>query len=213
MDKYRVVSHKEMKFGQEKRYSIIAIEDIIPKFVKINSKIDIKVNSNIYIDNEYAYYKKKGIGEVVTSKSGEGVLIDNSYNIKYTGGYSFMGDRIFVDASFPVLILINGRILNSLESIGRHHELVEKWLIDEGYTYAHAHKVATDVERRYVSSLNIKWSEYCAEVEKHMHKVYTGQLQKSPEDLDLTPYIYSRDFGALNEIKNTTPNDIISLND
>ncbi len=204
MEKYCVVSHKKLKFDGQVRYSIVAISSPTPKFVKINSKKDIKVNSIIYIDNEYAYYKKKGIGEVIISKSGEGIEVDNTYNIKYTGGYSFMGDKIFVDASFPQLMLIDDIVVNSLESIGKHHELVEKWLIDEGYTYAHAHKVATSVERDYIISLNVRWSEYCKEVGKNLHAVYNSSLERSPENLDLTPYIYSKDFGALTEIANTT---------
>ena len=90
-----------------------------------------------------------------------------------------------------------------MESIDRHHEVTEKWLIDDAYEYAYAHEIATKIEREYVESLGVNWDDYCKEVNKNLHEVYMSKAEKTPSDLDLAPYFYSKDEKALKEIRET----------
>ncbi len=90
-----------------------------------------------------------------------------------------------------------------LESIGRHHELTEKWLIDNDYEYPYAHEVATEVEKQYIESLGVNWNDYNKEVNKLLHSNYSKKLKRSPSDLDISPYIYSHDNNAIKEIRDS----------
>ncbi|MGC8648313.1 MAG: hypothetical protein ACP5SJ_02330, partial [Candidatus Micrarchaeia archaeon] len=131
------------------------------------------------------------------------INIDLSHSIKYIGGYSKDGKTIYLDSRFPKSLVINGKEISTVESIAKHHELPEKWMIGEGYTYQYAHMLATKIEREYVESLGIDWELYSKEVEKNLHEVSSSKLEKSPKDLDLTPYLDSKDEETIKEIEQT----------
>ena len=149
------------------------------------------------------FFNQKKIGQTKEIKKANDIKIDTRYDIKYTGGYSVDGKKVYLDEHFPKNIVVDGKIVDTVESIDRHHEVTEKWLIDDAYEYAYAHEIATKIEREYVESLGVNWDSYCKEVNKNLHEVYMSKAEKTPSDLDLAPYFYSRDEKALKEIRET----------
>ncbi len=173
----------------------------MPTYVKCLSQTDIRVGETIFVEDTKVYYKDTEIGVWSVLKRADGLVIDTSYNIKYTGGYSVDGQILYIDSNFPREISVQGKKIDILDTIARHHECVEKWLIDDGYTYGYAHQIATKIERRYVESLGVSWYDYSNEIAKDLRDNYARKLSKSPPNLDLSPYVFSKDSNALKEIK------------
>ena len=94
MVKYRILSQKKSENG---RVIALALNYISPSMVKILLTKKLKVNSIVQIDNDIAYYKKKYIGKVLETRNAEDITINTDYSIKYTGGYSVDGKRIFLE--------------------------------------------------------------------------------------------------------------------
>ncbi len=204
MEDYEVIEH--LKVGSktaDNKFIIIAINYKEPTYVKFESQQDFKMGDTVQIDNMDVFLDQKKIGEVKEIKHGNDVKIDTRYDIKYTGGYSMDGKKVYLDEHFPKVIIVDGKNVDTVESIDRHHEITEKWLIDDAYEYAYAHEVATKIEREYVESLGVNWDNYCKEVNKNLHEVYSAKAEKTPSDLDLAPYFYSKDEKALKEIRET----------
>ena len=201
MAKYRVVEHITGKNGNSKEYTVMAIEFLEPSYVKIRSTFMPKVGSYIDVNGITATQEGKPLGTVVEARKAEDVRVNLHFDIKYTGGYSMDGKTIYLDENFPKFFAVEGKSVSTVESIGLHHELPEKWMSDNGYEYPYAHEVATGIEKMYVESLGVTWKGYCEEVDRNLRKVYSKTLQKSPPSLDLAPYLYCRDREALKEIR------------
>ena len=208
MMKYRILSQKKSENGQ---VVALAINYISPSMVKILLNKKLKINCIVHVDNEIAYFKKKYIGKVIEIKTVEDLVINTDYSIKYTGGYSVDGKRIFLDKNFPKLVLVNTKIIDTVESIAKHHEVTEKWLVDFGHSYAYSHKLATSIEKEFIKLLGVNWKNYDREVGKHLHENYNRKLENTPLDLDLLPYIESKDSKALKEIKESMNTAILNI--
>ena len=208
MTKYKILSEKKSENGQ---IIGLAVNYISPSMVKISLNKKLKVNSIVKIDNDIAYYQKKYIGKVLESRDVSELIINTDYSIKYTGGYSVDGKRIFLDKNFPKLIVVSNKIIDTVESIAKHHEVTEKWLVDFGYSYAYSHRLATSIEKDFIRFLKVKWEAYDKEVGKYLHENYNRKLENTPLDLDLLPYIESKDSKALKEIKDSMNTAILSI--
>ncbi|MEM3827110.1 MAG: hypothetical protein QXR58_00730 [Candidatus Micrarchaeaceae archaeon] len=184
-------------------FIVVAIEFVEPSLARIVSMEEVKFDSKLQIEGDIAKLDGREIGKVVGRKSSADVRINTAYSIKYTGGYSKDGKTIYLDSRFPKIIVVDGKEIDTVDTIARHHELPEKWFVDEGYTYQYAHIIATKIEREYVESLGTNWESYSKEVEKHLHEVSSAPLQISPKDLDLAPYSMSGDTKTLDEIEAT----------
>ncbi len=201
MEKYEVIEHMERSNEGENSYIISALNFILPTYLKFRFPQKLLKGSEITFDSKSVYYEKIQSTDILECKKGSEITIDIGYDIKYTGGYSIDGRTIFIDRNFPASLDIGGKTISTLESIGRHHELTEKWLTDDAYEYPYAHEIADSVERHYVESLGIDWTVYSNEVGKHLHETYARKLQRSPKNLDLSPYVYSHDNQAIEEIR------------
>ncbi len=201
MEKYDVIEHRERSEEGENSYIISALNFVVPTYIKFRFSQKLLKGSEITFDGKTVYYENAQTSDILECKKGSEITIDTSYDIKYTGGYSIDGKTIFIDRNFPTSLDIGGKTVNILESIGRHHELTEKWLTGDAYEYPYAHEIADGIEKRYVESLGIDWTAYSNEVGKHLHETYARKLQRSPKDLDLSPYIYSHDNLAIEEIR------------
>ena len=201
MDIYRVVEHVKERSNNGHVSSVMAIDFKEPSYVKVMTESPPKVGSLLNIENDTAFLDGKQIGKVVQRKSAEDVRVSLKFDIKYTGGYSMDGNTIYLDEHFPKFFMVEGKEVSTVESIGLHHELPEKWMSDNGYEYPYAHETATGIEKAYVESLGVTWKGYCNEVDKNLRKVYSRLLEKSPPSLDLAPYLYCRDREALKEIR------------
>lgn len=201
MQTFEVVEHVIDKNVSDREFLVMAIDFREPSYVRILAGEAPKVGSQIQVDGDKAYFSGEEIGKVVERKDSKGISLSTDYDIKYTGGYSLDGKTIYLDEHFPTTLNVEGKTVSTIESIGLHHELPEKWMSDNGYEYPHAHEVATGIEKKYVESLGVTWKGYCSEVDRNLRKVYSQQLKKSPPSLDLAPYLYCRDREALKEIR------------
>ena len=204
MEDYTVVEHRVHKEEKEGEYIIVALNYALPTYIRAASKQILQKGEAVQLDADNLIYKGAPIGKLLAKRLGSEIKINTDYDIKYTGGYSNDGKTIYIDRNFPKTLNINGKEVSTLESIGRHHELTEKWLTDDAYEYPYAHEIADGIEKLYVESLGIDWKAYSDEVGKHLHETYARKLQKSPKDLDLSPYIYSHDNKAIEEIREST---------
>ncbi len=187
----------------EGRFMVVALSFKAPSCIKAETNTEINFDSKLSVDGDLVSYGGNEVGKVIERKSAEDVKIDLTFDIKYTGGYSMDGKVIYLDRDFPKALDINGKSVDVVESIVKHHELTEKWMVEEGYTYQYAHIIATKIEREYIESLEVDWGEYSKEVEKWLHATSSKKLSRSPADLDLAPYTASNDSNTLEEIKNS----------
>lgn len=201
MTEYKVVEHITKKDGSKKKFTVMAIEYLEPSYVKVRAEFLPKVGSILNVEGNNVTQDKRVIGTVIELKRAQDVRVSLHYDIKYTGGYSMDGKTIYLDEHFPPFFKVEGKEVSTVESIGLHHELPEKWMSDNGYEYPYAHEIATGVEKMYVESLGVTWKGYCTEVDKNLRNVYSKILQRSPPSLDLAPYLYCRDREALKEIR------------
>lgn len=201
METFRVVEHLKDKSARENEFYIFAIDFVGPSYIKVLSDILVKVGSYLEVDDDSVFESGNNIGKVIERKKAEDVRVSLKYDVKYTGGYSVDGKTIYLDEHFPKFLTVEGKDVSTVESIGLHHELPEKWMSDNGYEYPYAHEIATGIEKMYVESLGVTWKGYCAQVDRNLRKVYSHTLGKSPVSLDLAPYLYCRDREALKEIR------------
>ncbi len=200
MEEYEIIEYAK---GSGNIDILKAINFKEPTYIRIESEKRFTVGTIVKSDGKAVFEGTEQIGTVSEVKSGSGITISTEYDIKYTGGYSKDGSTIYVARTLPKIVEINGKQISLIESIGRHHELVEKWLIDDLYQYPYAHEVATKIERQYVESLGIAWHDYDEQVGKLLHENYERKLEKSPKDLDMSPYVASSDTEAITEIRNS----------
>jgi hypothetical protein len=133
--------------------------------------------------------------------------LDVGHDLPFLAGYSEDGTRRFIDRHFrakdaPVgSILIKGKLIDcrpwlvgdpSKKGIFKcGHEGVEKAGITVfGWSYDHAHEVATAAERRILLAILGPgwWVPYSKAIEPFIKTAESESLQKIPKDLDLTPY-------------------------
>jgi hypothetical protein len=115
--------------------------------------------------------------------------IDRNYDIPYLAGYSQDGKTIYVDREFPVRgLLVGRRVVNVLPFLVEH-EKVEKAVIDVlGKPYSYAHAVATHAEEKKALAAGYQPREYEKAFEPYIKKDARKRIQRTPADLDLTPY-------------------------
>ena len=201
---YEVIFHRKLDQSYSQRYAVVGINYEKPTYVKAIVRTDLKRGERFSVDqDDSVIYEGRKIGSVVDFKDGDEIKVNTDYDIKYTGGYSVDGKTVFLDEHFPRFIEVDGKKIDTTVSIDRHHEIPEKWLSDNAFEYPYAHEIATKIEREYVESLGVNWDDYCREVDRQLREVYRRKLQKSPKDLDLAPYFYSRDKEALKEIRDS----------
>ncbi len=205
MISYKIIENKKGISQKSDNYVMSAIAYALPSYIKLLLPMPLKDGSIIESDNKDVYIDGKKVGNVLLYKSGIDISISHEFDIKYAGGYSLDGKTIYISANMPSEIVIGNIKVSLLESIGRHHELPEKWLLDDDYEYPYAHEIATSIEREYVESLGVKWDSYNTEVDRLLRENYKCKLKNSPANLDLSPYIYSHDDETIKEIRASTP--------
>ncbi|MCL4319988.1 MAG: hypothetical protein M1427_01925 [Candidatus Thermoplasmatota archaeon] len=203
-DEFKIIT-REKKTFENGLSEIIAIEFREPTMIKFESDEPLKDGELLEVRGSYVYHNGIQIGKIKIMKSANDVKASHNFDIKYTGGYSLDGTTIFLDEHFPEEIEVENKKINTMLTIGYHHELPEKWLSDEKFEYPYAHEKATGIEKEFVESLGVTWKGYCSVVDRNLRNVYSKTLEKSPPSLDLAPYLYCRDKEALNEIRKSSP--------
>lgn len=126
--------------------------------------------------------------------------INRSFELPYLGGYSQDGRTVYFDRRVPIAAIKIGRLFVNVLPFLITHETVEKALIDlYGYKYQAAHEVATEAEHRKVRAAGRDIKAYEAALKPWIDstEVYTNV----PPDLDLTPYIETKDTKNLTHIR------------
>lgn len=132
---------------------------------------------------------------------------DKEHDIPYTGGYSKDGSTIYFDRHLPATIkLERDGVVKEIDPFPylSMHESLEKTLIDQlGFSYEHAHQLATAYERRGVLQGVGPgwWDPYQKALEKYIRSDQHEKLKKVPKDLDLTPYKDEHDTGLLEHLE------------
>jgi hypothetical protein len=123
------------------------------------------------------------------------IPIITKYDVPYLGGYSSDGKRVYLDRHLKTKM--DG---HDISRFIRVHEVAEKALLDLfNLDYQQAHHIALHVEWEAVRSAGINWRKYSKFLDPYIKKV-SGDLQKVPPDLDLTPYKDERDKKVLSAL-------------
>ena len=142
----------------------------------------------------------KVMGDVLKAVMARVKKIDRDHDIPYIAGYSQNGEKIYIDRHLPKSAVIGGKRVQTDRFIILH-EAVEKALLDEmGLHYLHAHQIALRTERAAVEAEGFAWRDYNAFTKAHERQIDDEQLEKVPDDLDLTPYRNERDFQKLQQM-------------
>jgi hypothetical protein len=130
--------------------------------------------------------------------------IDRSYDLPYLGGYSRDGRTVYIDRHFPASVKIGGKDVNAVPFIVLH-EHGEKTLLDVlGLSYQRAHVTVTaGLEHPAVEAAGYKPEQYEAALKPFIKADAKEKLTRLPPDLDMKPYIESRDTTILNHFKAT----------
>ncbi|MGC8710722.1 MAG: hypothetical protein ACP5RF_03925 [Candidatus Micrarchaeia archaeon] len=216
MEEYGVVEHHIKSNGNgnangnasenaDEKVSIIkAINFRLPTIITFSSSVDLQFDAKVQVkDDNKVYANENAVGEILSRQCSTDITVNTDYDIKYTGGYSKDGKIIYIDRDLPKTLAVDGKDVDLLQSIALHHELVEKWMIDDAYDYQYAHLIATGVEKEYIDSIGVKWESYDAELGKQLRLIYGKKLRKSPRNLDLSPYLATNDQEALKEIRDS----------
>lgn len=132
------------------------------------------------------------------------VIINNTYDVPYTAGYSMDGKTIYIDRKLP---------LNFVDSRGQTvpvyrylivHEVTEKALKDElGFSYNEAHSIAMGAEMHACTMDGINYDEYYTFIGKYVKiDIKPEDFNTIPPDLDIQPYIEDGLIDVVNKIKN-----------
>lgn len=128
------------------------------------------------------------------------VEVSTDYDIPYLAGYSEKDPkRIYIDrglqdrAAIPFLVV---------------HEVTEKLLIDalgpQDRLYLHTHQFAQRVERECVLASGVSWHDYQeVSMQKEIKRAEdpARAYQRTPADLDLTPYLEYKDTETIAKMR------------
>lgn len=127
--------------------------------------------------------------------------VDRTYDIPYLAGYSKSAKTVYVDRHLPISIKINGSMVHILSFL-IEHERTEKAAIDTmGWDYEQAHKVATYVEHMSLKRKGISPGAYERALDPYIKVDEHERIQRVPADLDLKPYLDSRDERLISHMK------------
>lgn len=145
----------------------------------------------------------KTVGQAVVKKElSREFTVDRGFDIPYLAGYSKDAKTIYIDRHLPATIMI-GKAKVDPEPFLIEHERTEKALIDGlGFEYAEAHRYATTAEENMAKADHIDPRQYEQALKPFIKKDEHEAIERVPKDLDLTPYIDSRDIKLLEVIKN-----------
>ncbi len=174
-------------------YDICAVS-VLPDYIRVSTKARASIGSQLQKRGRAVYAGTVRVGAITRTKSGKDVKASTDYEIGYIGGYSNDGRTVFLDRRFPKILVVGGKKVSTVESIARRHEVVEKWMIDDGFSYPYSHKIATQTERRYVEQLGIGWYAYDKITKKHIRIISKLGAKKIPKNLDMSPYEYYGDL-------------------
>jgi hypothetical protein len=131
------------------------------------------------------------ISELMEKGDLDNVRVDLSHHVPYLGGYSAVGDTIYIDSRCPRMVAPLSECDRAIDVVHylTLHELVEKQLLDAGFSYNEAHNIAEAAEeaallldghdpQRYYGSLYLAYNHTLREFDPLL----------VPLDLDLRPY-------------------------
>lgn len=126
--------------------------------------------------------------------------INRSFDLPFLAGYSRDGKTVYIDRHLPVNIAIGGKSVNVTPFLVTH-EHTEKTVMDVlGLKYAPAHAIATEVEHEQVRRI-CSPTQYEAALKPYIKKDEIEKIRLIPPDLDLEPYLDTKDMQILIRIR------------
>jgi hypothetical protein len=106
-------------------------------------------------------------------------VISRAFEVPEIAGYSMDGLTLYIDRRLPDRMA--GVPIDRFLEV---HEEVEKALEDKlGFSYSHAHEIATAAEREAVELAGFSWTDYDKEMQIWIKKL-EGTAKDLPEDLE-----------------------------
>lgn len=128
--------------------------------------------------------------------------IDDTYDVPYLAGYSKNGKTVYIDRHFPFRKLKIGKDTVNVLPFLLIHETVEKAIIDVlKKPYKYAHTVATFFEEKAARAAGINIPAYEKAYEPYIKRDELEKIKRPPPDLDMTPYIDSRDTKVIQRLR------------
>lgn len=130
--------------------------------------------------------------------------VNRKYHIPYVAGYNMSGSIIYIDSRLPKTI--PGTDIKT-EKYLLIHELTEQHLEDHmGMAYPEAHAIAEAAEMEALEhdGHGKSKSEY-NKFYRQWEKLCREEFERIPEDLDISPYVESKEHSLLKRMKVIQP--------
>lgn len=125
-------------------------------------------------------------------------LLCVDFDVPYLAGYSRDGTTIYIDRDFrPMMTTSTGRVIDTRRFLFLHEAVEKAMLTAFGLRYQHAHQIALRIEQAAVRAEDLGWEEYDRFMQSQVKEADEDTSLKLPPDLDLTPYVDSRDTPIL----------------
>lgn len=126
------------------------------------------------------------------------------YDNPWLVGRSTNMERLYPDRDLPRTIRVEGKKVDVYQTTARH-EASEWLLMDDGLEYEPAHRIATEVERRYVDKIygggEKFWKSYSAALDDYIKEAEHEKVRRVPVDLDLRMFEDEHDRAHLAALK------------
>lgn len=172
MEEFEVVGTLSGGKAGSSSITVAAIGWKEPSYIKFLPDRNIQVGGKVHSDGRIIIVDGSENGTVQAVKRAGDLNIRLDFDPRNMGAYSLDGHSVYLSGEFPSTLFVDGIMISTVEAIGLHHRLPEKWLMDDGFDPARAHAVAGKVEKMYVESLGVGWPSYLEEVEMQLRKSY-----------------------------------------
>lgn len=120
--------------------------------------------------------------------------VNRDYDVPAFAGSSNDAGTVYIDRHVPRSINIDGKSVDIAPFLATHETTEHKLMVEDGLSYADAHKQATAAERAQVEAAGIDWKSYEAHINGMLRTIEQEKLARTPPDLYLKPY-HSADWG------------------
>lgn len=128
--------------------------------------------------------------------------IDATYDNPYIAGYSKNGKIVYIDRDFPYRTFkVGTKTINALPFLLLHETVEKAILMVFKSTYQYAHAIATYAEEKAAKAAGIDIVAYEKAYAKFDKSDYNKRLLRVAPDLDLKPYVDSKDTKLLAKLR------------
>jgi hypothetical protein len=138
--------------------------------------------------------------ERVMSEFNRAYMCFRNYDIPYVAGYSKNGHIFYIDRHLPKFLRAGKKSFNT--NLVLNHERMEAAIIHSlGWKYQPAHAMAEAYEDQIYDQMGLDHVLVEQAYEPYIKAIDHEKIRNVPADLDLAPYIDSKDYKLLSAIK------------